>query len=410
MSAGRPFRPAATIPVKADLHSSDSSLASQPAPAGGGAGEVRTEFFSSSKPFPLRCGDVLDGFTLAYETYGTLAPDASNAILVFHAMTGSQHAAGFNPEVPGLEGRWVEALHEGWWEGFIGPGKAIDTRKYFVVCANYLGGCYGSTGPASPRSPGGPKWGAEFPPVRISDIVDSQIRLLDDLGIGSLHAVIGASIGGFLALSLATRYPDRVRTVIPIATGLGTTMIQRLMNFEQIAAIELDPDFRAGHYEQQPKHGLAAARRTAHKTFVSLQHMSERARDEVCVVEPPFGWYRINHPVESYMLHVGEHFATRFDANSYLRIIDAWQWFDLLAEAGAENYRELFSRCRAQKYLVFSIDSDGSFEPSEQSLLVGQLEKSKIPVTWISVHSAKGHDAFLLEPALFAPHITHALS
>ncbi len=372
-------------------------------------GLVESRFFHTAAPLPLRCGNQLDEFTLAYETYGALNAARSNAVLVFHAMTGSQHAAGCNIGVPDIGGRWTNELHEGWWDGFIGPGQAIDTQKFFVICANWLGGCYGSTGPASVRASDGRKWGADFPTIRMSDIVDSQVRLLDYLGIETLHAAIGASLGGLLTLSLATRYPARIRMVIPIAGGLETTVLQRLMNFEQIAAIESDPDFQGGKYNVQPQRGLASARRIAHKTFVSLQHLRERARGEVSSGKTPFGWYEINHPVESYMLHQGEKFVERFDANSYLRILDAWQWFDLLAEAGASDFSELFSRCKSQRYLVFSIDSDGCYEPAEQARLVHKLERARVPVTWISVHSGKGHDAFLLESPLFAPHISHAL-
>ena len=393
----------------ASAFSSMSLLAQQTPLSSTGVGRVETRFYHHRKPFPLRCAAVLDQFTLAYETYGELNAEGTNAVLVFHAMTGSQHAAGFNPAVPGLNGRWTDELHEGWWDGFIGPGRAIDTRKFYVVCANYLGGCYGSTGPASVRGTTGRRWGADFPAIRMADIVDSQVRLLDHLRIRTLHAAVGASIGGYLCLSLATRYPRRVRTVVPIATGLETTVLQRLMNFEQIAAIELDSEFRAGRYNAQPRNGLASARRIAHKTFVSLQHLRARARDEVPAQITPFGWYEINHPVESYLLHQGEKFVARFDANSYLRILDAWQWFDLLAEADTTGFSELFSRCQSQRYLVFSIDSDGSFEPPEQARLVRVLEDAGVPVTWISVHSGKGHDAFLLEPELFAPHIAQAL-
>ena len=371
---------------------------------------VETHFYQHRKPFPLRCGAVLDDFMLAYETYGELNAAGTNAILVFHAMTGSQHAAGFNPAVPGLNGRWTSELHEGWWDPFIGPGRAIDTRKFFVICANYLGGCYGSTGPSSLRGKSGRRWGADFPAIRMADIVDSQIHLLDHLGISTLHAAIGASIGGYLALSLATQYPNRIKITIPIASGVETTVLQRLMNFEQIAAIELDSEFRAGRYNAQPRNGLAAARRIAHKTFVSLQHLRARARAEVASHVSPFGWYELNHPVESYLLHQGEKFVARFDANSYLRILDAWQWFDLLTEARADDFVDLFSRCRSQRFLVFSIDSDACFEPAEQSRLVSFLEKAGAPVTWISVHSDKGHDAFLLEPQLFAPHIFQTLT
>lgn len=377
---------------------------------GVGVGRVRTRFFHSPSPFRLRCGAKLSRFTLAYETYGRLNRAKSNAVLLFHAMTGSQHAAGLNEDVPGLDGRWTPEMHRGWWDEFIGPGRALDTRELFVVCANYLGGCYGSTGPASAREPGGAIWGADFPTLRMADIVDSQMRLLDALGIRTLHGAVGASIGGYLCLSLATRHPRRVRNVIVIASGLETTVLQRLINFEQIAAIELDPEFQGGRYSRQPASGLAAARRIAHKTFVSLAHLRARARGEIVATAPPFGgWYQMNHPVESYMLHQGEKFVSRFDANTYLRILDAWQWFDLAAEADAPSVEILLQRCRRQKFLVFSVDSDGCFPPEEQGRMVRALEEAGVPSTWITVHSGKGHDAFLLEPELFAPHIRQAL-
>ncbi len=378
-------------------------------------GKVQTRFFEfcdEANPMRLQCGTVLERFTLAYEVYGKMNRAKSNVILLFHAMTGSQHAAGINQSVPGLDGRWSEEMYEGWWEGFIGPGKAIDTTKYCVVCANYLGGCYGSTGPASIDPKTGKPYGPDFPVLRVSDIVDSQVRLLDHLGVGKLHAVIGSSLGGFLSLSFATRYPKRVRTVIPIGSGLETTILQRILNFEQITAIEADPNFRGGdHYDgPRPETGLALARRIAHKTFISLEALKERARDVVVSDAPPFGWYAMNSPVESYMLHQGVKFVSRFDANSYLRILDAWQWFNLLAESGAPTYAELLSRCRDQEYLVFSIDSDGAFPPKEQGKLVKALKTAHVPVMWITVHSDKGHDSFLIEPHLFAPHVMVALA
>jgi homoserine O-acetyltransferase len=377
--------------------------------------KARTQFFqfkNSRNPLALRCGAVLEEFTLAYEVYGRMNPDKSNVILLFHAMTGSQHAGGLNTDVPGLDGRWTDELHEGWWDGFIGPGKALDTRLFCVICVNYLGGCYGSTGPASINPATGKPWGPAFPVLRISDIVDSQVRLLDHLGVHRLHAVIGASIGGFLCLSLATRYPDRVRIVVPIGTGMETTIIQRIMNFEQITAIEYDPHFHGGNYYDGPRPdvGLSLARRIAHKTFISLEALRERARNEVVSQKPPFGWYEMNSPVESYMHHQGQKFVRRFDANSYLRILDAWQWFDLAAEAGCPDVSELFTRCVGQEFLVFSIDSDASFYPPEQAKLVQLLKKAHVPVMWITVHSEKGHDAFLLEPRLFSPHLTQALA
>lgn len=375
-------------------------------------GQVATQFARFDEPLRLACGNILEGFTLAYEVYGELNPARDNAILLFHAMTGSQHAAGFNPEVPGLGGRWTDEMQEGWWDGFIGPGKALDTSRFCVVCANYLGGCYGSTGPASPDPATGKPFGPRFPVLRISDIVDSQIRLLDLLGIKTLHACVGASIGGYLCQSLATRYPDRVRTVIPIGSGPETTVLQRILNFEQVTAIEGDPSFRGGDYYggAPPVLGLSLARRIAHKTFISLSTLTERARNEILSDAPPFGWYRMNHPAESYMLHQGEKFVRRFDANSYLRILDAWQWFDLAAEGGCKSLEEIFERCADQRFLVFSIDSDASFYPPEQGRLVHLLKRAGVEVTWITVHSDKGHDSFLLEPHLYTPYIRHVLT
>lgn len=380
-----------------------------------GIGKVRTqfvEFRDGKRPLRLRVGGKLERFTLAYEMYGRMNRDKSNVILLFHAMTGSQHAAGFNPRVPDLEGRWTEEMHEGWWDGFIGPGKALDTRRFCVLCVNYLGGCYGSTGPASINAQTGRRWGPSFPVLRMSDIVDSQVRLLDELGVKQLHAAIGASIGGYLCLVLATRHPERVRILVPIGTGAETTIYNRIINFEQVTAIEGDPHFQGGDFYQGPRPdtGLALARRVAHKTFVSLDMLRERARGEVVSHKPPHGWYEMNHPVESYMLHQGEKFVKRFDANTYLRILDAWQWFDLGAEAGATDLHALFERCRTQEFLVFSIDSDLSFPVAEQGKLVHLLKRAHVPVMWITVHSEKGHDAFLLEPRLFTPHLQQVLA
>ena len=378
-------------------------------------GKVRTQFFEfadSKRPLRLRVGGKLSRFTLAYELYGRVNADKSNVILLFHAMTGSQHAAGVNEHVPGTDERWTEELHEGWWDGFIGPGKALDTRKFCVLCINYIGGCYGSTGPSSTNPATGEPWGPSFPVLRISDIVDSQMRLLDHLGVKQLHAVIGASIGGYMCLSLATRFPKRVRIVVPIGSGVETTIYQRILNFEQIAAIEADPFFRGGDYYHAPRpdHGLALARRIAHKTFVSLDALEKRAHNLVVSHKPPFGWYEMNHPVESYLLHQGEKFVKRFDANTYLRILDAWQWQDLVAEGEAADFHDLFSRCRDQEFLVFSIDSDGSFPVEDQGKMVHLLKHAHVPVMWITVHSDKGHDSFLLEPKLFTPHLQQVLN
>jgi homoserine O-acetyltransferase len=243
------------------------------------------------------------------------------------------------------------------------------------------------------------------------DQVEAQIRLLDHLGVKKLHAVVGASIGGFLTLLLAARHPERVSFVVPIGSGMETTIYQRMLNFEQITAIESDADFKGGEYTEwsRPDTGLAQARRIAHKMFVSLDALWARARNEVVSHRPPHGWYQMNHPVESYMLHQGEKFTRRFDANTYLRILDAWQWFDLVKEAEARDLDDLFRRFKHHEFLVFSIDSDLCFPPAEQAKLVLRLKKANVPVTWITVHSDKGHDSFLLEPRLFAPQIRQIL-
>jgi homoserine O-acetyltransferase/O-succinyltransferase len=377
-------------------------------------GPTTTQFFtfgSSEDPFPLRSGASLDEVTLAYETYGELNAEKSNAVLLFHALTGSHHAAGVTEQIPGIDGRWTEELRIGWWDRFIGPGKAIDTDHFFVICANYLGGCYGSTGPASADPSTGRPYGSSFPVVGFADVVDSQVKLLAHLGIERLHAVIGGSTGGVCAMSLATRFPDLVDTVIPIAAGSRPTPLQLIHNFEQINAIQNDPNFAGGNYYEgsQPTRGLRLARMIGHKTFVSLEAMQRRAREEIVTLGDGPGTYDIQHPMESYMWHQGKKFVTRFDANSYLSLMTAWQHFDLAGEAGVDDLSDLFTPCKHQRYMVFSIDSDVCFYPDEQSDLMHLLRLADVPARRITVHSDKGHDSFLLEPDLYAPHLSHTL-
>lgn len=378
-------------------------------------GTVATQFFtfgSPADPFTLHCGATIDEVTLAYETYGELNADRSNAIVVFHALTGSQHAAGYNPAVPGIDDRWTEELHRGWWDEFIGPGRAIDTDRFFVICANYLGSCYGSTGPASINPATGEPYGSAFPSVCFADMVDAHLPLLRHLGIERLHAAVGGSTGGMMVLSLATRYPDLVRVVIPVATGVRATPLQLIHNFEQINAIENDPHFAGGDYYHgdPPNQGLGLARMIGHKTFVSLRALQDRARQEVLDHSEGPGTYHLNHVLESYMWHQGQKFVKRFDANSYLRIMHAWQTVDLAEEAGMDDLSDLFTRCKHQRYMVFSIDSDVCFYPDEQQEMAGFLGLADVPYRWITVHSDKGHDSFLVEPELFTPHLVDTLT
>ncbi len=378
-------------------------------------GTVATEFFhlaTEANPFFLQSGESVGPAVLAYETYGRLNRKRNNAVLVFHALSGSQHAAGVNRAVHGVGERWTEECHVGWWDDFIGPGKGVDTDEFYVVCANYIGGCYGSTGPGSKDPRTGKPYGPRFPQLTIADIVDSQLALLDQLGIEQLHATIGASLGGLMALSLASRHPERVRTVIPFATGATITPLQRIHNFEQICAIESDPHFHGGDFYEgpPPDRGLALARMIGHKTFVSLTTLEERARVEVVRRDNTLAWYQLRSPIESYLLHQGQKFVQRFDANSYLRILDAWQRFDLAREALAEDLVSLFQRCRTQNYLVFTIDSDCCFYPNEQAHLHSALKQAEVDATRITVHSDKGHDSFLLEPHLYRPFLRSALT
>lgn len=381
-----------------------------------GLGATATQFFhlgSAAEPFVFANGDSLPGITVAYETYGRLNARKNNAILLFHALSGSQHAAGTTESVEGLEGRWTDDVKKGWWELFIGPGKALDTNRYFIICANYLGGCYGSSGPASINPETGRPYGKDFPPVLSSDVVRSQAALLDHLGVQKLHAVMGASVGGLLALNFATLFPERVKIVVPVASGLRTTVLTRLTLFEQVLAIENDPHFRGGDYYDgpAPEYGLALARMISHKTFVHLDAIEKRAQDNVRQSDDQLAWYKMGHNVESYMLHQGKKFVSRFDANCYLRIINMWLRFDLLKDAGVSSYKELFERSVAagHHYLVFSIDSDFCFYPEEQAEMVQALEQAKVSNMHITVHSNKGHDSFLLEPQLYTPHLVYTL-
>lgn len=369
-------------------------------------GSVTTQFYtfgSEEEPFVFENGGSLPEVTLAYEIYGELNSKRDNAILLFHALTGSHHAAGYNPSVPGAEERWTDELYTGWWDEFIGSARSLNTDKFAVICINWVGHCYGSTGPASPNPATGQPYGAAFPQVTVGDIVRSQFRLLDHLGVERLHAVVGASVGGMMCLDAAVRFPDRVRFITPIAAGLRATDLQIIHNFEQINAIRNDPHWKGGDYYRgpPPNAGLALARMIGHKTFVSLEQMQARARAEVDADEE-----RVRLPLESYMWHQGQKFVLRFDANAYLRAMLAWQDFDLYAEAERRGMSlpEMLSG-GAHQYLVFSIDSDVCFYHEEQAEMVEALKAAALPLNWITVHSENGHDAFLLEPHLFEPHL-----
>ncbi|MBN1516122.1 homoserine O-acetyltransferase [Candidatus Sumerlaeota bacterium] len=367
--------------------------------------ESHTEFFTFDG-MTLESGEFLGPITIAYQTYGTLSPAKDNAVLLFHAMTGNQNAAGFNPEVPGCP-YWNDECQQGWWNGFIGSGCALDTDKVFVICCNYIGGCYGSTGPSSINPQTGKPYAGDFPSISLSDIVDSQLKVIEHLGIETLLMALGGSLGGYMAMDLAARHPEKVRAVAPIASAARTPVLSKVSNFEQIFAIEEDPNFNRGFYYdgEVPRKGLCLARMIANKYFVSLGVLENRAKQHILQHEDDLSGYKMKHQVESYMLYQGKKFVERFDANTYLRISEAWQNYDLIGKHGGGSLAQALAPCKDQKWLVFTINSDVCFYPEMQYEIAQALSDNGIHHQHVTVHSEKGHDAFLLEPHRFTPHI-----
>lgn len=370
--------------------------------------KVTTQFLDCGTPFALSSGMMLDGVRVAYETYGNLNEDASNAILVFHALSGSQHACGVNSFVPGVNHLWKEENHTGWWNCLLGPGKPLDTDRYFIICANYLGGCYGTTGPMSPHPEDGLPWGSRFPGVNVKDQACLQARLLDALGIEKV-ALAGPSVGGLIALSFAVQFPERVRCVLSIGSGYRASVEQRLSLFEQILAIELDPHFNGGDYYggEYPEKGLALARIIGHKSFVYQDGLALRARKEIGGDYGMLSWFRPSSSMQSYMLHQGTKFAGRFDANSYIRIAAMWSEFDICTQEETGLFSTALLPCAVAgvPFLIFSIDTDCCFRPAEQADFHQNLTNCGIRSELVMIQSEKGHDSFLLEPELYADYI-----
>src|SRR6187402_1692941 len=342
-------------------------------------------------PLPLDSGQRLERVTVAYETYGELAADRSNAVLVHHALTGDQHLASPHP----ITGK------PGWWSHSVGPGKPIDTDRFHVICANVVGGCMGSTGPASPAADGTP-YGMRFPVITIRDMVRAQVALLDALGIGRLHAAVGGSMGGMLALSLAANFPDRADRILAIATTARHSAQNIAFHEVGRQAIMADPNWREGDYYGRgkgPEKGLAVARMAAHITYLSEAGLTEkfgrRLQDRTA---KSFG-FDADFQVESYLRHQGISFTDRFDANSYLYITRAMDYFDLAEEHGG-RLADAFTGATARFCLV-SFDTDWLYPTAESRSVVHALNAAGAPVSFVELHSPFGHDAFLLEvPAL----------
>lgn len=370
--------------------------------------EIVSTQFCTLDQFQVAEGTILQKPRIAYEQYGELKSDRSNVILLFHALSGSHHAAGINKGIEGIP-LFNEELQNGWWNDFIGPEKALDTNQFCIITLNLLGSCYGSTGPASIDPATKKPYGSTFPRVTVGDQTRFAKALLDHLKVEKLHAVIGPSVGGLCALTFANLFPHHVSKIVSIASSYRNTILNRLLLFEQILAIENDPYFNGGDYYDSghPNLGLALARMISHKTFVHIDAFERRAKREIVPEKEMLSWYGVNDPFQSYMLHQGKKFTQRFDANAYLRITDMWSSYNALDEAGAKNASELFapSKEAEHQFLVFSIDSDFCFYPEEQAELVADLEKAQISVAHLTVHSDKGHDSFLLEPDLYTPQL-----
>jgi homoserine O-acetyltransferase len=343
-------------------------------------------------PLPLDGGQSLDGVRVAYETYGALNAERSNAILICHALTGDQHVASPHP----ITGK------PGWWVRMVGPGKPIDTDRYFIVCANVLGSCLGSTGPAS-EAPDGRPWGMRFPVITIRDMVRAQVALLDALGIDRVHAVVGGSMGGMQALSFAANFPERCAAALVIASTARHSAQNIAFHEVGRQAIMADPQWRGGDYYSHgkgPEKGLAVARMAAHITYLSEAGLTDKFgrnlqdRPDGTPGAKTFG-FDADFQVESYLRYQGLSFTDRFDANSYLYITRAMDYFDLAEEHGG-RLADAFARSAARFCLV-SFDTDWLYPTTESRLIAHALNAAGCPVSFMELSAPFGHDSFLLD-------------
>ena len=344
------------------------------------------------KPLILDCGATLSPFTLAYQTYGKLNADKSNAVLVCHALTGDQYVADTHP----ITGK------AGWWDSLIGKGAILDTDRYFVICSNIIGGCMGSTGPKEINPQTGKAWLLDFPLITIGDMVRAQTHLLDYLGIDSLFLAIGGSMGGMQVLKWAADYPERIFAAVPIATC--TKLSAQNIAFNEVGrqAIMADPDWCEGKYQLEnktPKNGLAVARMGAHITYLSESALQRKFGRKLQDRNNLSYGFDADFQVESYLRHQGYSFVERFDANSYLYITRAMDYFDLAGEKDGK-LAEVFKNSPT-RFCVISFTSDWLFPTSESRALVGALNAAAANVSFVEIESDKGHDAFLLQEPEF---------
>ena len=349
--------------------------------------------FPENEPLLLDCGRTLAPFQIAYQTYGTLNAAKSNAILICHALTGDQYVASNNP----VTGK------PGWWETLVGPGKTIDTARYFVICSNILGGCMGSTGPASLDPATAEPFGLDFPVITIGDMVSAQARLIDHLGIDQLFAVVGGSMGGMQVLEWAARFPARVFAAVPVATAARHSAQNIAFHEVGRQAVMADPDWSGGRYHATgsvPRNGLSVARMAAHITYLSEEALQNKfGRNLQDRTNRTFS-FDADFQVESYLRHQGSTFVDRFDANSYLYITRAMDYFDLAAEH--DDVLAHAFRGTKTRFLVVSFTSDWLYPTRESRAIVQALNAVAANVSFVEIESNSGHDAFLLnEPVFF---------
>ncbi|MEZ7836118.1 MAG: homoserine O-acetyltransferase [Burkholderiaceae bacterium] len=361
------------------------------------------------EPLTMRSGAVLAGYTLAYETYGELNADASNAVLVCHALNASHHVAGVYANADGS----LDGKSTGWWDNMVGPGKPVDTDRYFVIGVNNIGSCFGSSGPATVNPATGQVWGADFPVVTVQDWVNTQAVLLDALGITQLAAVMGGSLGGMQALSWALQYPQRVRHAVLVASAPNLTAENIAFNEVARRAIVTDPDFLAGHYRALntlPRRGLRIARMIGHITYLSddvmnakfgrnLRRATQALLDGNTGTDYLYSTQEVEFEIESYLRYQGDKFAEYFDANTYLLITRALDYFDPAREHGGSLSAAL-ATARA-KFLLVSFTTDWRFAPSRSREMVCALLQNKHAVSYAEIDAPHGHDAFLLDDARY---------
>lgn len=362
---------------------------------------VETQSFTFCQPpheLVLKSGVKLGPITLAYETYGTLNAEKSNAIMIYHALTGDAHAAGYHPD----------AKKPGWWDPMIGPDKAFDTNKYFVICSNVLGGCRGTTGPSSINPKTGKPYGLSFPVVTIEDMVAAQKYLLDHLGIKKLLSAAGGSMGGLQALKWAVMYPDAVHSVISIAANTRHTAQQIALHEVARQAIMSDPDWQNGDYygKSIPARGLALSRMIGHITYMSEKSMEEKFGRKLISKERLGYDFSSDFEVESYLKYRAGNFVQRFDANSYLYLSKALDYFDL-AEDGPLS--DAFAPAKAS-FLIVSFTSDWLYPSYQSKEMVRTLTANDQDVSDIEMNTSYGHDAFLVEVEGLSKLITHFLN